>query len=111
MNVQKFREADERLPQITRGEREKFRNTLAAINKAAAPEHVFKNIGVGFFAQAKCSCGWKGRDDFWGRADLAMRNWRGHVRCAMGLIAKECPCGKSYLPADGGPCHKLVAIK
>lgn len=112
MNGKRFRAARESFLKHQRpfDDPEEYHNAIAAIEKAAAPEHVFENIGQGVCDQAKCACGWKGIG-FWDAADLAWDNWCEHVADTFGLIPKECPCGKKYISADGGkPCHELRSV-
>lgn len=112
MNVQEFRTARESFLNHQRpfDNTEEYHAAIAAIEKAAAPEHVFKNTGITVFDEAECSCGWKG-PGFWDAADLAWEAWMEHIAELLGLIPKECPCGEKYIPADGGkPCHELRSV-
>jgi hypothetical protein len=80
------------------------------LRRNAAPEHVAKNIGTYMCDQMECCCGWKSKSFFDG-AGWAMDEWREHVADEMGLIPKKCPCGKQYIPANGGkPCHELTTV-
>jgi len=108
MDIEKFRTAREK---FLTGKRfsgpEEYRQAWKGVDEAAAPEHVGKNIGAGMFDQVECSCGRIGKSYFDG-AEYAWDDWREHVADVMGLIYKKCPCGKTYLPADGKkPCHEL----
>ncbi|TSC59678.1 MAG: hypothetical protein LiPW15_698 [Parcubacteria group bacterium LiPW_15] len=112
MNVKEFREALEQfLKNIPYSNGEKYRQAWNAINAAAAPEHVPTMTSDGMNDQMECSCGWKSRG-YWDGADYAEKEWRDHVADDMGILPRKCPCGKEYLPADGGQaCHKLLPIE
>ena len=87
---------------------DEYKKVWETMTKAAAPEHVGKNVGVHMSDKVICSCGWESFD-YWDMEDAAWGDWREHVAEQIGLLPKECPCGKAYVPADGGkPCHKLL---
>jgi len=87
MDNQRFCEARESFLNHRRpfNDPEEHQAMIAAIEAAAAPEHVWENVGTGVFDQAQCSCGWIGKN-FWDRSDLAAEDWRGHV--AKAALAK-----------------------
>jgi len=90
---------------------EYMRGILEGMTAAAKPEHVGEYASERSCDLVKCSCGWKSQG-YWDGAEYAWDEWREHVADEMGLLTKKCPCGKEYLPADGGKaCHKLEAVK
>ena len=111
MDVTAFRAANkeflEKRPFSDPDESKRIRDKLHA---AAAPEHVGKNVGNGMLDQFKCCCNWESPPYFDG-SSFAWNNWREHVADEMGLNPKECPCGKTYISADGEkPCHELRSL-
>lgn len=87
-----------------------YSNLWKQLHMAAGPEHVGKCVGVTMDDQVVCCCGWESRT-FWDGAEWAWDEWREHVADEMGLLPKECPCGKKYIPANGGkPCHELTEL-
>lgn len=81
-----------------------------SLSHAASPEHGIRTIREGMSERVECSCGWesKGYIEGW---EEAWNQWVEHVATEMGLVPKNCPCGKQYFPVDGGkPCHELRAI-
>lgn len=112
MNVKAFRAArEEFFEKIPFSDPSEYRKAWDKLRSAAAPEHVPEAQSEFFSDQVLCSCGWESRG-YWDLIEAGWGEWREHVADEMGLLPKECPCGKEYVPADGGTaCHKLQEIE
>lgn len=112
MNIEKFSKARKRLFQGRPfSNPDELQNLYDELFEAAAPEHVGNNIGIDISDQIGCFCGWKSKG-YWDGAEYAWADWYEHVANEMGLIPQKCPCGKTYVPAEGGtPCHELRPTK
>lgn len=109
MNAKKFRNAREKYADnLFVYESDKYRaQVLKDMTDAAKPQHVGEPTVKHSNDYVKCSCGWKS-EGYWDGMVYAWDEWRKHVADEMGLLTKKCPCGKEYVPIDGGrACHEL----
>lgn len=111
MNPSKFRQAWEEHANhpkpYTNEQRDDLLRVEKAMEKSAKPEHSYKVGGEFMTDWVVCACGWTS-PHFWDGVDLAIDTWQEHVANELGLLSRKCPCGKKYVPADGGrPCHTL----
>lgn len=88
----------------------RLRELRRVMREAPKPEHdIVENVASWSLGdQVLCACAWTSRS-YWDGWEYAVEGWYRHVAEEMGILAKKCPCGKEYVPADGGkPCHELV---